>query len=422
MVLPFQAPRPRRDRRPRRRPAQFAPEQLEGRVVLNYSPLGYSPADLTVVGQAPPVAAYGGTITVDVDYVNIGHSSLIEPMNQVQGSPSLSDAGPSVIGVYLSPNPHQLTSRAILIGEIDVPYIRQDSVLNLTGTFPMPTVRPRGFPGNGGNLYVYFRANNNETVVELDTTNNVTRSPEPIQLAAALPELVATAIDVPPVMQPGDVIHPSFRIANFGTTTISPQGPLIVQIVASTDKDYGPTDVVLASYVIPEIPPLSTVPTRGPIALGDVTLDPQNNVVTINGPDIKLPAGPATYFVGIVVDPLNQIREISEIGRLPTPRLELVQDVGPPIPNLPPAGVVTTPASGLNVFPFPAYGLITAPYIPDNSAFIPTTFSTATTGSAAQALRVQALGGRSRGAGSVMGNLRSGLPGGPLASNRPGDA
>ncbi len=419
MVLPFQAQRPRRDRRPRRRPAQFAPETLEGRVVLNYSPLGYSPPDLTVVGTAPAVAAYGGTITVDVDYVNLGHSSLIEPMNQEQGSPSLSDAGPSVVGVYLSPNPNKLTTRAIFLGEIEVPYIRQDSVLNLTATFNMPATRPQGFPGNGRDLYVYFRANSNDDVVELDTTNNVTRAPEPVQLAAALPELVATAIEVPSFMQPGDVINPAFRIANFGTTTIAPQGPLLVQIVASTDQNYGPTDVVLASYTIEDIPPLSTVPTRSPIVLGDVTLDPQNNVLTVNGPNFQLPASPSRYFVGIVVDPLNQIRELSEIGRLPSPRLEMIREVGPRI-SLPPAGVVTSPASGLNVFPIPAFGEITAPYFPDTSTIVPTG-AVGSSASTTQARRVTAsLAGQSRGAGSVLGGLGAGTPVGPLSGRRQG--
>lgn len=360
-MLPFEAHRPRGDRRPRRRPTPVALERLEERRVLNYSPLGYSPPDLTVVGEAPPVAAYGGPITVSVDVVNLGHSSLVEPLALEQGAPSRADATPSVVGVYLSADPNRLTRTSVRIGEIAVPMVRQNSVVELTQTFFMPADRPRGFPGNGGNVYVFFRADDLRQTIDLDRTNNLQRAAEPLQIAAPLPDLEAIAIDVPPVMQPGDVIQPSFKIANYGTTLVAPQGPILVQLVASTDQSYGPTDVVLGNYFLEDILPLSTVPTRGPVVLGDVNLDNPNNVVTFVAPPVQLPPGPAVYNIGLVVDPFDQIREIREIAGPRGSGLQLARRVGPPIPSLPPAGVQGEPAPVLNSFPIPAFGPIISP-------------------------------------------------------------
>jgi hypothetical protein len=79
----------------------------------------------------------------------------------------------------------------------------------------------------------------------------------------------------------------------------------------------------------------------------------------ISFPIVTLPgAPPNTYFLGIIVDPANTIREIREIGQPPSTELSPAVVVGPPITNLPPAGLVSAPASPANVFPIPPFGLI----------------------------------------------------------------
>src|SRR5438105_4542509 len=78
----------RRAERVRRRPDRIAPERLEGRELLSYSPLGFSLPDLTVTGRAAPIAAYGGPLAVEVDVRNLGASSLIEPLNLEPGAGS----------------------------------------------------------------------------------------------------------------------------------------------------------------------------------------------------------------------------------------------------------------------------------------------------------------------------------------------
>jgi hypothetical protein len=403
-VLPFDSPRPRRDRR---RPSP-APEPLEGRQLLAYSALGASLPDLIVSGQAPPVAAYGGPLTVTVDVTNTGQASLVEPLALTPGAGSHADSAPTAVGVYLSRNPNRLTPGAFKLGEIATPAIRQGGTVTLTQTFVMPDQKPRNLPGDGGQLYVYFRADEHVQSIEMDRTNNVSRAPEPVEVAAALPELVAEALQVPAVMQPGDWIDPAIRIANLGTVPIGPQGPLIVQLVASTDLNYGPTDAILATFVIPDLAPLSTVPVSASYqtAIGEQrTIDEVNNELVINGPNVQLPPGPAKYYLGVVVDPLNSIRELSEVGRGAQPGLELARDVGPPIPGLPPATPVGDPASALNIFPIPPFGPIASPFQPPNALFGAQTAGTATAGSAGsvQALRLSAGPGATPGRGGGLG-------------------
>ncbi len=364
-MLRFRASRPRPSQPDRRRPSPPAlVERLEDRQLLTYSPLGYSPPDLTVAPQTPPLAAYGGAITVTVDVDNLGAASMVNPINQEQGAPTTADAGPSVVGVYLSTNPHGLYpgARTIRLGGIDIPGVRQKSVVTVTQTLAMPATRPAGFPSSGGRLYLYFRADDLNQVTEADRTNNITRAEQPLLVTAALPSLNAIAIQVPDRMQPGDVIAPSFKLANLGATGIPPQGPLLVQLVASTDQNFGPTDVVLASFTIADIPPLSAVPSRTTPALGDVNINDPANVITLTSQAVQIPAG--YRYIGLAVDPFNTIRELKEVPRGPSARLQQIRPVGPPIPGLPPAGVVSLPANPTNQFPIPPFGLLKSPYLP----------------------------------------------------------
>lgn len=356
--------RPGRAARVDRRRRGVALEALEARTVLNYTPLGYSLPDLTVRGAAPPVAAYGGTITVSVDVSNIGHSSLVEPTALEPGAVSRADAPASTLGVFLTTNPHRLTRNAVRIGTIDVPPIRQNSTLNLTETLAMPATRPRGLPRNGGDVFVIFRANDDQSVLEIDTTNNRARAAQPVRLAAYLPELAVEAFDAPPILSPGDAIAPSFRIANYGTAATILQAPVTVQLVASTDRFYGPTDIVLATYTIPNIPPLSTSPAFGRTVLGNVTLDAASNTRTVGGEVAVLPTEPGSYYIGLIVDPLQQIRQIRDIDGPRVPILEGLRVVGPAIHGVPTTSTTATPAPVENVFPTPAYGLITSPFFP----------------------------------------------------------
>ena len=355
-------------------------ERLETRTVLNYTALGSSLPDLTVVGSVPAVAAYGGPITLQVDVSNIGHSSMVEPFALVPNSVSTADAQPSIVGVYLSTNPHRFVrSQSVRIGGIDVPYLRQNSTFQLEGELAMPDTQPRGFPGSGGQLWVWFRADDTNTVSEIDNTNNVSRGAQSVQLFAPLPQLAIIALDVPPVISPGDAIAPSFKIANFGTVDTQPQGDVLVQIVASTDRNYGPEDIILGSYNIANIEPLANAPTLHQTVLGDVTLDNQPNILTIGGQEFTLPSDPKQYFIGVIADPLHTIRQISDLDGPRSSLLSEIQVVGPPIHGLPPANAIGTKAPTANIFPTPAFGLITSPFFPPDPTATVVAFATSST-------------------------------------------
>ena len=93
------------------------------------------------------------------------------------------------------------------------------------------------------------------------------------------------------------------------------------------------------------------MPPGGTIAAFSQTLNPLNDTFTFTAPAVTLPTSPATYYLGVVVDPFGQINQLS----LPADALEQIQVVGPPVPYLPPAGVVSTANS--NPFPLPASGV-----------------------------------------------------------------
>jgi hypothetical protein len=71
-----------------------------------------------------------------------------------------------------------------------------------------------------------------------------------------------------------------------------------------------------------------------------------------------LPTSPSTYFLGLVIDPYNTLKQLS----LPATRLELIHTVGPATSGLPPAGVISTPLNPVPQFPNPpdavAIGLV----------------------------------------------------------------
>ena len=58
--------------------------------------------------------------------------------------------------------------------------------------------------------------------------------------------------------------------------------------------------------------------------------------MTFTGPSVTLPTSPRKYYLGVVVDPYGKIQQLST----PANPLADIQVVGPPIPHLPPAGVV----------------------------------------------------------------------------------
>ena len=362
-MLPWETLRARDDRRARRRTDLAALEQLEGRQLLSYSSLGYSLPDLQISGLAGPVASWGGSYQVTVVLQNTGASTIIEPLSLVPASevaigpdgslvppyyvPSSADAAASQIGIYLAPRPHSLAG-AIEIGTATAPALSQNDIERFNVSLTLPA-RPSGFRSTG--VY-YIRLVATTHRLESNFSNNVS-APIPVRfISQALPQLQATALDLPDALQPGDTVVPTFQITNLGTANTDTQAPVQVALVASVTPSFTLGSSIVALYTLPAgIPGQSSAPVKNSAhhharlygsTIYNNNVTPAQNVETFTGAAVTLPTSPSTYYLGLVIDPNNTLKQLS----LPANRLELIRTVGPATSGLPPAGVVsTTPLS-----------------------------------------------------------------------------
>jgi hypothetical protein len=327
---------------------------------MTYSPLGYSLPDLAVTGYAAQEAAWGGQFAVNVTVQNQGASSLIEPTHvsqtttdpdtgDVSITPSDADALPTTVAVYAGTKPHQTTG-LVEIDSISIPAVTQNSQYNTTADFTLPS-RPAGFPTNGGKIYITFIIQNSQTVSVKGQNPEFFRVPLPVKIVNPLPNLQVIAEDIPSPLQPGDVISPTIRIANLGAGNPGTQGPVTVELVASLDKNFGPGDQVVGSYVINSLPGLSEVPTQSAGSLNDNLIPGANiNTTTVTsstGGPVKLPSSPGFYYLGVEIDPTSSI----QMTHPPTPLLMSIVTVGPPNAFVPATTVLVNTSGAVPVFP-----------------------------------------------------------------------
>ncbi|WZO99123.1 hypothetical protein EP7_000717 [Isosphaeraceae bacterium EP7] len=337
-----------RERRRRAVPHAFV-ELLESRQLMAYSPLGYSLPELVVSGRAAGTAAYGGQLGVTISVQNLGASSIIEPFALTPGATSTADAPATTANVYLSSTTHFNPKTAVLVGTVDVPAIKQNDRVDINSVLTLPS-QPKGFPGAGKNVYLTFVVNPTGSIVQNDSTAN-TSAPVPLRVAPqpALPSLRLVEFAVPAALEPGDTIQPTIQVGNFGTAATLPQGPVKVILVASLNKTFNSGSSIVATYSIANIDSASAVVGRHSV-LGDDTLDAPTNIATINGAAVTLPTTPGRYYLGVVIDPDNTIRELRS-GQ-PANRLQGIRLVGAVNNRLPAANVTTSPSTAL--FPTPA--------------------------------------------------------------------
>ena len=316
---------------------------------MAYTPLGFSIPDLAIVGAfSGPVGVAGGPLAVTVDVSNLGQSSIPEPFNQLPGASSRADAPASQVAVFFAPRAHVPLSNQTLLGTFDVPAIPQNRLARVTGTVNLPVDA-----GAGGFLTVLIDPGQN--ILDLNRTNNAFRIAEPVPVTADLPELRATALGLPPVLNPGDAVVPQVRVENIGPASTASQAAVVVQVVASTDTTFGPGDQILATFTVNNIPGLALTPSRSFVP-GDVNLVDQPNQVTLDAmTPVLLPSTGAPYFVGVIVDPLDAIEELSEVDRGPDPTLEQLRVVGDNPSGFPPAAQAGSPAPTTAPFPFPPF-------------------------------------------------------------------
>lgn len=326
---------------------------------MAYSGLGFSLPDLLVSGYAGPGAAYGGPLTVTAQVRNIGASSFVEPLAMAPGAASSADAGTFNVGVYMTKGP-RFTKSAIRIGTITFDQgLSQNDMETKSVTIPALPSRPAGFPAAGKNIFITLVADIDQQVREQDKSNNVSTA-VPVKMAPGLPQLEAVGLDVPTTMKPGDWIKPSILIANYGTVRTANQAPVTVQLVYSPDGNFFDGNPPIATFVLDDILPVAQAPTEN-LVLGDANIDLPPNIDKVDLPfAVQLPYAGRSYFIGLRVDPNEQIQQISDLKGPRSPRLEQIRLVAPSANGLPQAGVVQAPASSTtNLFPTPPYGPVT---------------------------------------------------------------
>ena len=282
-------------------------DSLEGRQLMAFSALGYSRPDLLVSGYAAPVASYGQPLSLVIDVRNLGATSMREPLgffdSRAAADPSLryptdaftasttADAPESVVRVYLSSTP-RLTPQAVELADINVPNVRQNSLVRLLPEAALPpnvAIEPHLLPPNGiqtqtvntaptivlpasndprvanfpvdGTLYLILKADATHVVAEHDETNNFSTT-IPIRLTPVQPNFAAVGFDAPRGMQPGDLIRPRLLISNTGTANVPVTEPLRVDLVATRDARLDTNDIAFASYQVDQVAPLTLAPTR----------------------------------------------------------------------------------------------------------------------------------------------------------------
>ena len=361
-MFPKDSRRTRRSGGNGRRPGLAARfESLETRELLAFSEIGVPLPDLVVTGFPAPVATWGSSLAINATISNTTASSIIQPLSLAPGSTSTADAPASQLGVYITNSPRNIKG-AIEVGRLDVPAIPQNSATSIVnGLVTLPN-RPSGFPGDGGKIYVFLKANDANQFPETVDGASIS-SPVATKIEAPFPELSVVGFDVPPVMSPGDTIQPNIRIANLGTADTATQGPVQVALVASTTPTFTTGSSIVATYTVANIPAQSTAATNG-VAIGDANLTPGNNIVTIpaaNDPKfiVTLPTAPGQYYLGVVIDPNHQLKQIQTIpqGNSGVTPLSLARVVGASNTGLPAAGVnYAGGAANVPVFPYSQSG------------------------------------------------------------------
>ena len=325
---------PRRSRR--FRPESLGPELLEQREVMASSAMGFSLPNVAVGNYTSPLASWGQNYTFQLQAFNRGASSLPEPSAQFPYATSTADAD-TTASVYLVAG-HGARQQRYLLDTIDLGTISQNSAYGAgTGaqfTVPLPATPPAGFPAAGGRfrILVVPTVSNQIRLPSLYPNNGASYS-VPVKIMPSLPQVEFMGSNLPKNLVPGQVILPEIQVANVGAANINTQGPLKVILVASTDRNYNPGDVILNEYTVNDLSALNERPLAGGIdnlPAGMVqNLNLAANQSTATGAKITLPLN-STYYVGFVIDPDRTLTQISDNAGIPrSSRLLGVQLVTP---------------------------------------------------------------------------------------------
>jgi hypothetical protein len=324
-------------------------ERLESRELMAYSPLGVSLPNLTVSGYAGPLAFWGGPIAVNLNVSNAGGNTQLQPLSLAPGAATTADAGPFYVSVFVVARPGTRHSATLFLGNASFPQgLQQNASVQQTANFNLPTIHPGFSSAYGSKVYLELVVNpNNQVNVGNPFQNTYLNLQNPIRITPPAAAVSVVGSDLPSVLQPGDTIAPNFELANFGAISTTVGGTLDVQLVASRSRFFNRGTTVIANYPVEVVQPQSNAPTQDFVP-ANVNLQQQSNFETIRGGPVTLPTSPRRYYIGFVVNPQTVVPALASLRRPQPLLISQVRTVGPPIPGLPPAGVI-----GQQITPFP---------------------------------------------------------------------
>jgi len=128
--------------------------------------------------------------------------------------------------------------------------------------------------------------------------------------AAPAPDLIVHNLALnPPQVAPGGTVGVALNIANAGD---APSSPTTAEIRLSSDSTIDSSDVLLGIVQIPPLPPGAGLP--------------QNTSVLLAG---NTP--PGNYFLGVILDPANQVAESNENNNTASQPLTITAGPNPPL-------------------------------------------------------------------------------------------
>ncbi len=348
-----------------RRPG-LAPQidALEGRQLLTLTapgfvstPLGVTAPDLAVTRAfTSPATTDLGQLAVAAEVANLATSETREPLNLGIQVPTSADAPASTLGVFANVRlPGGRSLPPLRVGSLPIPEITQNQFVRVEGIVGLGRL-PLQFLRSGV-LDFTVVADVDDVVAELNEANNTMAviNERPTVLGPALADLMTINFSTPEALVPGQSFFGSVTIANNGT--VDAVLPFEVVVVASEDEVFDPgIDQIVQTFDVQvPLPSLSRFATPRLNLLG-LTGGITPNARTFSSV-FTLPDMPGDYFLGVVVDPMDQIAEIDDdAGFLPfeASRFVTVDNAGFR-PTIAPLSVMPTPVA------FPALPMLTRP-------------------------------------------------------------
>ena len=163
-MLPSDSRSLRPERRARRRTSLAAPERLESRELMAFSPLGFSLPDLSITGSAGTARRLGRDARRHRHGAQHGDQHDHQP-DRAGARERHHGRRPRVDGRRRDHPARRIRGRAVTIGTFQAPPVPQNSLEQIAESFTLPA-RPAGFAGGGGKFFVHLIVNSNSKILE----------------------------------------------------------------------------------------------------------------------------------------------------------------------------------------------------------------------------------------------------------------